>query len=197
MTIHTLPLGYLQTNCYIVSNGSRCIAIDPGADTGKALAFLQEQGLALEAILLTHGHFDHVGAVEALAKATGCEVWIHESDFSATDLRMFPLADTDLPEIFFFEADDRLDFAGLDISVMETPGHTPGSVCFLIENAMFAGDTLFSGSVGRTDLPGGNMLQMHRSLAQLKKIAEDYTVYPGHGPKTTLDREKRVNPFLR
>ncbi len=197
MTIHTLPLGFLQTNCYIVSNGSRCIAIDPGAEAGKVLTFLREQGLTLEAVLLTHGHFDHVGAAEELTKATGCEVWIHESDFSATDLQMFPMAATDIPEIFFFEEGDRLDFADLDISIMETPGHTPGSVCILIDDAMFAGDTLFSGSIGRTDLPGGDMRWMQNSLVRLKALKKSCTVYPGHGPKTTLDREKRVNPFLR
>ncbi len=197
MTIHTLPLGYLQTNCYIAANGDRCIAIDPGADARKALAFLQEKGLTLEAILLTHGHFDHVGAVEGLAKATGCEVWIHEGDFSESDLKMFPMANTDIPEIFFFEEGDRLDFAGLDIFVIETPGHTQGSVCFLIDDAMFAGDTLFSGSIGRTDLAGGDMPKMQASLARLKAMEGNFTVYPGHGPQTTLDREKRVNPFLR
>ncbi len=197
MTIHTLPLGYLQTNCYIVSNGDRCISIDPGDEADRLLRFLEEKGLTLEAILLTHGHFDHVGAVETLATATGCEVWIHENDFSESDRKMFPMADTDIPEILFFEEGDRLDFAGLDISVTETPGHTRGSVCFVIEDALFAGDTLFSGSIGRTDLAGGDISKMQASLARLKAMEGNYTVYPGHGPKTTLDREKRVNPFLR
>ncbi len=197
MTIHTLPLGYLQTNCYIVSNTQSCIAIDPGAEAERILAFLKENQLQLEAVLLTHGHFDHVGAVEGLAKATGCEVWMHENDFSGPNLQMFPMMDTDIPEIFFFEEGDCFDFAGLPISVMETPGHTNGSVCICIGDAMFAGDTLFASSIGRTDLDGGNMALMRKSLQRLREINENYTVYPGHGPKTSLEREKRVNPYLR
>ncbi len=197
MTIHTLPLGFLQTNCYIVSSAESCIAIDPGADAELVLAFLEETKLRLDAVLLTHGHFDHVGAVEALAKRTGCEVWIHENDFSAPNRQFFPLADTDIPEIFFFEEGDCFDFAGLRISILETPGHTDGSVCICIGDAMFAGDTLFANSIGRTDLEGGNMQLMQRSLLRLKNLEENYTVYPGHGPKTSLEREKRVNPYLR
>ncbi len=197
MTVHTLSLGFLQTNCYIVANGSRCIVIDPGAEPRKILDFLNEKGLSPEAILLTHGHFDHVGAAEALIKATGCELWVHESDFDHADRQMFPLADADIPEILFFEEGEQLDFAGLDISVLETPGHTMGSVCIAIGDALFSGDTLFSGSIGRTDLAGGDMRWMQHSLKRLKEMAPNYTVYPGHGPKTALEREKRVNPYLR
>ncbi len=197
MTIHTLPLGYLQANCYIVSQGENCIAIDPGAEANRVLAFLDENKLHLQAILLTHGHFDHVGAAEELVKATGCEIWMHENDFSAPNLQMFPMMDMDIPEIFFFEEGDRFDFAGLEVSILEAPGHTDGSVCICMGDAMFAGDTLFANSIGRTDLEGGNMRLMQQSLQRLKTIESNYTVYPGHGPKTSLEREKRVNPYLR
>ncbi len=198
MTIHTLPLGFLQANCYIVSEGEKCIAIDPGGEPEALLQFLQEKGLCLEAVLLTHGHFDHVGAAEALAKHTGCEIWMHPGDqgYGAEYLQMFPLLGSRLP-LQPLEAGDGLQIAGLNMKILETPGHTRGSVCICIGDAMFSGDTLFSGSIGRTDLAGGDIRAMQKSLDFLKALDQNYTVYPGHGPKTSLDREKRVNPYLR
>ncbi len=199
MTIHTLPLGFLQANCYIVAEGCKCIAIDPGGDAGKVLDFLAKNGLELDAILLTHGHFDHVGAAEELVKATGCQLWMHESDFSygSEHRQMFPLAGCGCLNVRFFEDGERLALAGLDISILETPGHTCGSVCILIDGNLFAGDTLFAGSIGRTDLAGGDIRWMQKSLQRLKNLETNYTVYPGHGPATTLAREKRVNPYLQ
>ncbi len=198
MTIDILPLGYLQANCYILSEGDQCIAIDPGGDPEKVIAFLQEQNLHLEAILLTHGHFDHVGGVEALVKETDCQLWIHELDYSYGPKypQMFPLADCKIP-VHFFADGQKLTLANMTFSILETPGHTWGSVCICGENALFAGDTLFSGSIGRTDLAGGDIRAMQKSLEKLKNLEQNYTVYPGHGPKTTLDREKRVNPYMR
>ncbi len=197
MTVHTLPLGWLQANCYIVANGSRCILIDPGDEASKVLAFLEEKDLKPDAILLTHGHFDHVGAAREVAAQTGCGIWIHSSDVplgkAPTDI--FPLGH-DRTLRFWADAEE-FDFAGLSIRILETPGHTVGSVCILIGDAMFSGDTLFSGSIGRTDLEGGDMPLMRGSLLRIKELTQNYTVYPGHGPSTTLDREKRVNPFLR
>ncbi len=199
MTIHTLPLGFLQANCYVVSQGHKCIAIDPGAEASKLLSFLSEKGLELEAVLLTHGHFDHVGAAEEVVMSTGSQLWMHERDFSygPEDQQMFPLSNCDRLNIHFFEDGEVLQFAGLDISILETPGHTWGSVCICIEDKLFAGDTLFAGSIGRTDLAGGDIRWMQKSLQRLKNLETNYTVYPGHGPKTTLDREKRVNPYMR
>ncbi len=199
MTIHTLPLGFLQANCYIVANDRRCIAIDPGGEADKLLTYLTENGLTLEAVLLTHGHFDHVGAAEEVVKATGCQLWMHERDFSygSEHKQMFPLTDCDFTEVHFCEEGEHLALAGLDISILETPGHTYGSVCILIGNDLFSGDTLFAGSIGRTDLEGGDIRYMRGSLRRLKELDKNYTVYPGHGPKTTLDREKRVNPYLQ
>ncbi len=199
MTIHTLALGYLQTNCYIVANGSRCILIDPGDDAQQILAFLNTNGLLPEAILLTHGHFDHVGAAEALVRQTGCALWMHEGDFSCRPehKNIFPLEGSAFPEICFYEDGEQLTPAGLCVSVLHTPGHTWGSVCLCIGDALFSGDTLFQSSIGRTDLPGGDRHWMQSSLQRLKELDKNYTVYPGHGPKTTLDREKRVNPYMR
>ncbi len=199
MTIDILSLGLYQANCYIVSKGDRCIAIDPGDEAGKVLALLDQKGLTLEAILVTHGHFDHVGAAEALVKETGCQLWLHKADYDGgPETRMwFPLAGCDFTEVHFFQEGQDLTLAGLPISVLETPGHTWGSVCLCIDDVMFSGDTLFLSSIGRTDLEGGDIPAMRKSLGKLKALEKNYTVYPGHGPKTTLDREKRVNPYLR
>ncbi len=198
MTIDILPLGFLQTNCYIVSEGGKCIAIDPGDDPEQVLSLLRKKNLDLEAIVLTHGHFDHVGGVEALVKETGCALWIHELDYSYGPKypQMFPLSDCKIP-VHFLADGQKLHMAGMQFSVLETPGHTWGSVCICAEDAMFSGDTLFAGSIGRTDLAGGDIRIMQKSLGKLKALDINYTVYPGHGPKTTLDREKRVNPYMR
>ncbi len=199
MTIHTLPLGFLQANCYIVAEHNRCIAIDPGAEAEKVLALLKKKGLTLDGIFLTHGHFDHVGAVEDLAKAAGCPVYLHAGD-NMGDVTMgqfFPLLSVQLPNLRYWEDRDVILAGNLCISVLETPGHTQGSVCLAIGNDLFTGDTLFQNSIGRTDLPGGDMTAMRQSLGILKNLDKNYTVYPGHGPKTTLDREKRVNPYMR
>ncbi len=199
MTIHTLPLGFLQANCYIVAEHDRCIAIDPGGEAEKVLALLKKEGLTLDGIFLTHGHFDHVGAVEDLAKAAGCPVYLHAGD-NMGDVTMgqfFPLLSVQLPDLRYWEDGDVIFAGNLCISVLETPGHTQGSVCLAIGNDLFTGDTLFQNSIGRTDLPGGDMAAMRQSLGILKNLDKNYTVYPGHGPKTTLDREKRVNPYMR
>ncbi len=197
MTVHTLPLGWLQANCYIVANGSRCILIDPGDEAAKVLAFLEEKSLKPDAILLTHGHFDHVGAAREVAAQTGCEIWISSSDAPQgkppTDI--FPLGDD--RTLRFYADTEEFGLAGLPIRILETPGHTVGSVCILIGESMFSGDTLFSGSIGRTDLEGGDIRLMRSSLLRIKELTQNCTVYPGHGPRTTLDREKRVNPYLR
>ncbi len=199
MNIHTLHLGIYQANCYILwqegQNG--CIAIDPGGEPEKVTSFLEKNGLHLEAILLTHGHFDHVGGVEALVKSTGCVLWMREGDYSSSRKDLYPLAGSDFTEILFYEEGEELTLAGLHFSVMETPGHTWGSVCLFVEDSIFSGDTLFAGSIGRTDLEGGDDFAMAETLQRLAGSERDYKVYPGHGPATTLDREKACNPYMR
>ncbi len=199
MTVHTLPLGFLQTNCYIAANENRCVIIDPASDAAQVLDFLDEKGLQAEAVLLTHGHFDHVGAARPLATELGCSLYLHRSDCAYGEGygQWFPLSGCALHNAVFVDEGSCLKLAGMDFSVLYTPGHTQGSVCFRVKDALFAGDTLFAGSIGRTDLAGGDMTQMQESLARLKNLTDDCTVYPGHGPKTTLSREKRVNPYMR
>ena len=195
LKIHTLVLGLYQTNCYIIHDDSvkNCCIIDPGYDADKILTCLKENGLTAEAILLTHGHFDHVGAVKDLVAETGCKVYLCAEDLSMPHMMTAgTLYYTDT-----YAQGDVLTLAGLSIHVLHTPGHTPGSVCLLVENAMFSGDTLFAGSCGRTDLPGGDWATILQSLKRLAATETDYAVYPGHGESTTLAAEKQYNPYLR
>lgn len=194
MKIRTLTLGDYQTNCYLVSDEDGVTAvIDPGYEPQTVLSVLQAEHLQLGAILLTHGHFDHVGGVKALAKDAVCPVWMHKAE------QTMPPQIT-AGELYFtdsYDDGDTVQVGKLRFSVLHTPGHTPGSVCLRCENALFSGDTLFAGSCGRTDLPGGSMAQMRESLARLRKIPENLTVYPGHGEATALERERLRNPYFR
>ena len=195
MTVHTLPLGDYQTNCYIVygEGSSTCAVIDPGYCPERILGFLQEKGLTLEAILLTHGHFDHVGAVRELAVELECPVYLHEKELSMPPMMTAgPLYYTHT-----YGEGDRLQLAGISFRVLHTPGHTPGSVCLIAENHLFSGDTLFAGSCGRTDLPGGDWAAIRKSLDRLSGMTEDLLVHPGHGESTTLAREKQYNPYMQ
>ncbi|MDD5883159.1 MAG: MBL fold metallo-hydrolase [Firmicutes bacterium] len=194
LQVHALTLGAYQVNCYIIHDekSPSCCVIDPGYEADTIVDKLSQLGLTLEAILLTHGHFDHVGAVRDLAADTGCQVWLCADDLALpTNLTAGPLCYTNT-----YAGGTGLHLAGLDISVLQTPGHTPGSVCLLAENTLFSGDTLFAGSCGRTDLPGGSWEQMQSSLKRLAGIEANLWVLPGHGESTTLDEEKRHNPYL-
>ncbi len=195
LKIHTLPLGLYQTNCYIVhqDGDTHCIVIDPGYQPETILDCLDEQGLTLDAILLTHGHFDHVGAVRLLTAETDCRVFLCQDDLSMPpEMTAGPLYYTDT-----YGEGSQVEAAGISVSVLHTPGHTPGSVCLLAEGCMFSGDTLFAGSCGRTDLPGGDSSAMKASLHRLSQLTENYRVFPGHGESTSLAEEKRYNPYLR
>ena len=203
LKIHTLTLGLYQTNTYIIHEASSksCCVIDPGYEATTIAEKLEDLGLTLDAILLTHGHFDHVGAVKGLAKATGCQVWMHERDYSQfknpVNAFFYPIANCTFTEVNFCEDGEAIQAGGLTFTVLETPGHTWGSVCFLCEDALFSGDTLFAGSCGRTDLPGGESQVLRQSLEYLSELETDYRVFPGHGESTTLLHEKQTNPYLR
>ena len=189
-----LTLGDYQTNCYILREAGEktCCVVDPGYEPETILGFLEEKGLTLGAILLTHGHFDHVGAVRLLAAETGCRVYLCKEDLALPPM----LTDGALYYTDSYQDGDTLSLWGLTIRVLQTPGHTPGSVCLLVEDSMFAGDTLFAGSCGRTDLPGGDWSSMKKSLARLASLESNYWVLPGHGESTSLAGEKRYNPYM-
>ena len=201
--IHTLVLGPLQTNCYVVwaEGSASCAVVDPAYSPEQILAFAARQGLKIEAILLTHGHFDHIGAVEALRAETGCVLWMHKGDYhqrrDPMNDYLYPLHDKDLGEIHFCDDGDVISTAGLTFRVLSTPGHSRGSVCYRTEDVLLSGDTLFAGGCGRTDLPGGDWATILTSLADLAELDGDIKVYPGHGESTTLAREKRYNPYMR
>jgi len=201
MKIHTLPLGDYQTNTYIVENEGHCAIVDPGYEPETILAFLKKHALTADAILLTHGHFDHVGAVEKIVEETGCKLWMSERDWSQKNSPLtnyfYPIANCDFAEVQFCEEGEEISAAGLTFKTLETPGHTRGSVCYLCGDALFSGDTLFAGSCGRTDLPGGDWITILKSLRRLSQLSGDYTVFPGHGNSTTLSQEKLYNPYMR
>ena len=195
LSIHTMTLGLYQTNCYIVHNesSSKCIVIDPGYEANAILNRTALLGLQIEAILLTHGHFDHVGAVRQIAADTDCAVYLQENELS------LPSAMTDGPLYYtdLYPETGVLNIAYLEIKILKTPGHTPGGVCLLIGDALFSGDTLFAGSMGRCDFPGSNIFDMRKSLKKLYNLAGDFRVFPGHAEATTLEHERKTNPYLR
>lgn len=195
MQVTRLPLGVYQANCYVIHDdaATSCCVLDPGGEAKKVLELLSNRSLTLEAILLTHGHFDHVGAVKELHEATGCKVYLCAEDLSLpAKWTAGALCYTDT-----YAEGDVLELASLSIRVLHTPGHTAGSVCLMAEDSIFTGDTLFAGSCGRTDLPGGDTDTLMASLGRLAKLEEDYTLYPGHSASTKLAREKQYNPFIK
>ena len=194
LKIHTLTLGLYQTNTYIIheENTKSCCVIDPGYQANTILEKLDALGLTLEAILLTHGHFDHVGAVKDLAADTDCRVFLCAEDTALPPmLTAGPLYYTDT-----YADGTILNIAGLHIRIIHTPGHTPGGVCLLVDDVLFSGDTLFAGGCGRSDL-GGDWSTLVRSLKRLSQIEGYFKVLPGHGESTTLAYEKRYNPYMR
>lgn len=195
MEIRTMCLGSYQTNCYLAwgEGSDGCVVIDPGYEPESVLEEALIAGKKIEAIFLTHGHFDHVGGVKQVARETGCRVFICEEDLALNPR----LTDGAIYYTDTYAQGDAVELAGLTFVVHQTPGHTPGSVCLVCEDTIFSGDTLFAGTCGRTDLPGGDRAQMRASLGRLAAMEGNYRVLPGHGEDSTLDMERRSNPFMQ
>lgn len=204
MKVINLTVGPLQTNCYILygKNGNAAV-IDPGFYPDRIKEVLEEKGLKLEKILLTHAHFDHITAAEEL-RGEGAELYLHRADEEMLkDSRLSCMMDFLGYEIKFKNAErlledgDTFELDGEEIKTVHTPGHTKGSVCYVTGNYIFSGDTLFRESIGRTDLYGGNFDTLKESLKKLAELEGDYTVLPGHGEHTTLTYEKNNNIYMK
>ncbi len=207
MDVRMFTVGMVQENCFLLRrDGAReALIVDPGDEAPRILHAVEELGVTVEAILLTHTHFDHVGAVAPVARATGAPVWCPrlEVPVLADIMRYVPWPGFGPYESYDAEhtlaGGERLELAGFEIDVLFTPGHTPGHVTFSIpdENAVFSGDVLFQGSVGRTDLPGGDWPTLLESIRTLvDSLPGETAVYPGHMGVTTLGAERASNPFL-
>ena len=195
-----MVLGELATNCYILldEETKEAAVIDPADEAETIRKTLADAGAALRCILLTHGHRDHTLAAPELHKLfPDAAVYIHSKDKGQVGIYRYPMEELIGPELRFYDDGDTLPLGSLTIEVLHTPGHTGGSVCLRVGDALFTGDTLFAGSMGRIDLPGAQPEQMMPSLARLAQLPGDYDVYPGHMETTTMARERRYNPYLR
>lgn len=205
MKVYVKPVGSIGTNCYIVAGDNQeAVIIDPGARADKLADFIGKQDLKPKYILLTHGHFDHIGAVNALAAKYSCKIAIGADD---AELLLDPSKSLGYeggltkeeciiqPDLLLHDG-DVIEAGGMSFTVIETPGHTKGGVSYSCADALFTGDTLFAGGMGRTDFYGGDYRTMLVSLQKLARLDGDYHVFPGHGPDSTLSYERGTNPYL-
>ena len=206
LKVNHYVVGVLSTNCYVAINDEtkECIIIDPGA-SAKALAQrIRQEELTPVAIFLTHGHCDHAGAAEKLAKELDVKIYAHKEEKDTLEdpnknLSALMGQKESYPADVYLQDEQELDLAGFHIRVLHTPGHTTGACCYYLsyENVLFSGDTLFAQSVGRTDFPGGSMSQIVRSIREkLMVLPERTTVYPGHNDVTSIEHERMYNPYL-
>jgi hydroxyacylglutathione hydrolase len=208
MIRETFPVGPLQCNCTIVGDEAtgEAMVVDPGDNIPHILAFLARHKLTLQQIVVTHGHIDHIGGAALLKKATGAPVLLNQNDLPQLELMPIQAGWIGVPPPVVVPPDGSADegmvvgIAGHTARVLHTPGHTQGSICLLFapEKLLLAGDTLFAGSIGRTDLPGGDAKQILRSVHdRLLTLPDETRVIPGHGPATTIGEERESNPFLK
>ncbi|MDH4026097.1 MAG: MBL fold metallo-hydrolase [Desulfuromonadales bacterium] len=205
LLVHQLSVGPLQVNCFVVAcqRTREAMVIDPGEDGPRILQLAESNGYQVKKIVNTHGHFDHIGANQPVKEATGAVLMMHEADLpllqnarnhaQAYGLTVSPSPDPDK----FLNEGDIFSVGEQSFSIFHVPGHSPGSICLLSDGHLFVGDVLFAGSVGRTDLPGGDFDALIEGVREkLFRLPADTIVHPGHGPDTTIGREKQTNPFV-
>ena len=197
MQVKRMQVGPIGTNCYILEDEKKIAIIDPGDEAGRILEVLEETEGTVAYILLTHGHYDHTTAVPELHKALPeAKIYIHQADANGAGSRLFPLAGQ-VDDLLLYDEGDALPLGSLTIEVLHTPGHSKGSVTLKAGDVLFTGDTLFAGSMGRTDLSGGDEEEIVASLKRLGELEGDFTVCPGHMQTSTLNQERKTNPYLR
>jgi hydroxyacylglutathione hydrolase len=205
MEIEILEVSPFQVNCYLVWSKEEKVGviIDPGDEDELILERIEKNGITPKAILLTHGHADHIGAVKPLKEKLNIPLYIGHGDEnmlespSANVSLMFGFKITCPPPDHILKDSDVISFGPLKFSIFATPGHSPGGICYFIEKVLFCGDTLFNGSIGRTDLPGGDYRQLIESIDKnILSLPDEIICYPGHGPRTTVGDERKHNPFL-
>ncbi len=206
MIIKELAVGPIMANCFIVGceKTKSAVVIDPGDEANKILLSLAESKLTVKYILNTHGHFDHVGGNKQMKEATGADILIHAGDaamleqLSVASMAFGLSVENSPPPDRTIDEGDLITFGDITLNVLHTPGHSPGGVTFYTDGVAFVGDSLFAGSIGRTDFPGGDYNTLISSIkTKLFPLGDDVRVYTGHGPATTIGQEKRMNPFLQ
>ena len=198
MLIKTIPVGMIETNCYIVTDedSKKCAIVDPGGDSNEILDYVESNELTPVAIFLTHGHYDHNLALETVMEDTGAPAYIHDAEVNRSGQRdMYKLEDNG--KLSLYAEGDVINVGNLEFKVLETPGHSPGSVTLMCNDALFTGDTLFRRECGRTDLEGGSEDTLMQSLKRLAELDGDYEVYPGHMDASTLSYERSFNRYMK
>lgn len=202
LEISSMVVGPLSTNCYVIASGRKAAVVDPGGEPELIVSFLNSKDLQVESVIATHSHFDHVIAAKALCDLYNAPFMMHEAEKTVLDLslnlgrELFGIPEIDLPETRYLHGQEKIPLGDAQLEIMETPGHTPGSISIIAGDSVLTGDTLFRGSIGRTDL-GGDWNSMIQSLGKLLKLPGHLRVLPGHGPESTVELEKTTNPFAR